>query len=235
MWFEYLIHVVYLQTTYRSTDMSSFISSLTSRKKSPEKLVRLAMQCLSTLAAEEAAAAVAMQRLSIITSSSGSGSAADGGSPATPRSSTTSGPTSPHHASSSSSGLDADAAQAKRVEEANAQLCKRLSQMKAILYGSEDKLEIDEHKAEELSLCIQSVFSSSVSIINDSGKYPYIFIYYIIRVIQEGLLLVLVHQLNSIPFEVRYIHISQSLILFKCLLGKLYMQIFKPSYANTCM
>jgi hypothetical protein len=133
--------------------MSSFISSLTSRKKSPEKLVRLALQALGTLAAE--GAAVAVQGLAL---GPGAAGADAGGVPTTPRGSSTSfsAPASPRP--SASSGAEAEAAAlVRRVEEANAQLCKRLSQMKAILYGSEDKLEIDEHKAEELSVCIQTV------------------------------------------------------------------------------
>jgi hypothetical protein len=133
--------------------MSSFISSLTSRKKSPEKLVRLAMQALGTLAAEESA--MAAQGLTLSSSTVAAAEAATG-VPTTPRRSSNSDPPSPRP-----SRFDAEAAaQARRVEEANAQLCKRLAQMKAILYGSEDKLEIDEHKAEELSVCIQTVYSS---------------------------------------------------------------------------
>ena len=88
----------------------------------------------------------------------------------------------------------ADLAIAKRVEENNAQLCKRLSQMKAILYGSEDKVEIDEHKAEELSVCIQTVRTTCLSFLRSVS--------HVRARPQEGLLLILVHQLNSIPFEV---------------------------------
>eukprot|EP01041_Mallomonas_annulata_P013397 gene13396-28406_t len=55
------------------------------------------------------------------------------------------------------------------------ELCKRLSQMKTILYGDGEKTDVDEEKAVELSKHIQT----------------------------EGLLLQLVEKLKNIPFEAR--------------------------------
>lgn len=85
--------------------MSSFITSITKRRKSPDKLVRLCLQLL----------------------------------------------TEPSRADSDTDGEPLD------TEKSIQSLCKRLSQMKAVLYGSGDKLEIDEEKAIELSTSIQSV------------------------------------------------------------------------------
>jgi hypothetical protein len=73
--------------------MSTFIASVTKRKKTPEKLVRLCLQHLQDLS----------------------------------------------------------------NTESEDEVCKRLSDMKTVLYGSGDKLEVDEEKAQELSIQIQSV------------------------------------------------------------------------------
>jgi hypothetical protein len=104
--------------------MSSFITSITGRKKTPEKLVRLSLRCLGE----------------IVTHVS-------------------------RHADTATTVADQ-----KQLEENQDELCKRLSQMKAILYGSGDKLEIDEDRAKELALSIQSVirdiyFVNSVRIV----------------------------------------------------------------------
>ena len=83
--------------------MSSFITSITKRKKTPDKLVRLCLQILTESAPLDI----------------------EGETP------------------------DPD----KEVQN----LCKRLSQMKAVLYGSGDKVEVEEEKTMELSTSIQSV------------------------------------------------------------------------------
>lgn len=85
--------------------MSSFITSITKRKKSPDKLVRLCLQ--------------------LLTEPSQPGSDEEGGGGST--------------------------------DKEVLSLCKRLSQMKAVLYGSDDKVEVDEEKAMELSSSMQSV------------------------------------------------------------------------------
>lgn len=58
---------------------------------------------------------------------------------------------------------------------AEATLLKRIGQMKTILYGEAEGVAVDESKAIELSRCIQ----------------------------EEGLLLLLIDKLGSIPFEAR--------------------------------
>ena len=97
--------------------MASFITSITGRKKTPEKLVRLSLRCVGEIIA---------------------------------------------HTSRHADPATATAADQKQFEENQDELCKRLSQMKAILYGSGDKLEIDEDRAKELAVSIQSVISNFV-------------------------------------------------------------------------
>jgi calcium binding protein 39 len=105
--------------------MSSFISQITHRKKTPDKLVRLCAKCLGDLC---------------------------------------------NNAIAPTPFLDS-----KQLTDTQDELCKRLSQMKAILYGSEEKVEVDEEKALELCASIQ----------------------------QDGLMLALIANLNILPFEGR--------------------------------
>ena len=84
--------------------MSGFLTTVTKRKKTPEKLVRLCLQLLTEPAAE---------------------------------------------------GQEEQIDSEKEIQS----LCKRLSQMKVILYGSGDKLEVEEDKVNELSASMQSVSS----------------------------------------------------------------------------
>jgi calcium binding protein 39 len=101
--------------------MSSFITSITKRKKTPDKLVRICLQLLTEPCAE---------------------------------------------------GPSGDAADPEKEVQS---LCKRLSQLKGILYGTGDRAEVEEEKARELSTSVQS----------------------------SGLMIILVDKLSSIPFEAR--------------------------------
>jgi len=108
--------------------MTSFLTNLTRKKKTPEQLVTSASSSLKTLL----------------------------GIP-----------------SSDAIELRADTAELKALADDN--LCKNLSQMKSILYGDGQYVEVDEGGAKELSRWIQS----------------------------EGMLVLLITHIDNIPFEVR--------------------------------